>query len=178
MTKTRVLIISAIVFLILLFFAASKGSSQTWFQASMEHKFNQSAGLSVSNELGYNFYFNKISDKIIMSPSLDYTYFSDGCKTNTLLFECLTFTYLFPINTCKDVTPYVSITGAHLHAFMSEIPGEVLHYDEQLGLSAQVGAGVTLTDHMQFFIQYRYFRYAYLLEGQLTQFGLMYTFGG
>ena len=140
--------------------------SQTWFQASMEHKFNQSAGLSVSNELGYNFNVQQIS----LAPSLDYTYFSDGIITHTLFFKCFTIT--LPLNIMpseKDFFPYVSLTPAHLSTYPEN--------RQSLGWSVQLGSGFTLTKSAQFFFQYRYFQYTTILQGQLTQFGILYTFG-
>jgi hypothetical protein len=76
-----------------------------------------------------------------------------------------------------DVTPYFSVTPAHLDAFLSDDFGNLQHY-ESLGGSFQVGVGFQLNKNAQFFFQYRYFKYTTLLEGQLTQFGIMYTFGG
>jgi hypothetical protein len=140
--------------------------SQVWFQASMEHKLNKYAGLSVSNELGYNFNF---PGNTSFAPSVDYTYFSDGTITQTLLFECLTATLLFPIKNC-DFLPYASVSGAHLDTFPV--------HQEGFGGSFQLGTGFLLTKNTQLFFQYRYFDYGSLLQGQLTQFGFMYTFGG
>jgi hypothetical protein len=158
----------------LMLLLVSVASSQMWFQASIEHKFNKTAGLSASNEIGYNFNFPNNSS---IAPSVDYTYFSDGNVTQTLLFECLTATYLFPIKDC-DIVPYVSITGSHLEAFLSPGFGDNVKHQENFGGSFQIGAGFMANKNTQLFFQYRYFTYGTLLYGQLTQFGFMYTFGG
>ena len=172
-TKQDVKLIA--IFLIgMLIFSIRESMSQPWFQASMEHKLNKTAGVSVSTEVGYNFTF---PSNTLLSPSVDYTYFSDGNVTQTLLFECFTVTYLFPIKDC-DITPYLSVTGSHLDAFLSPTFGESVKHQESPGGSFQLGAGITLTKNTQFFFQYRYFAYSTLLYGQLTQFGIMYIFGG
>jgi hypothetical protein len=148
---------------ILLFLAISTGYSQMWFQASIEHKFNEIAGLSVSNEAGYN--FNLTNSGISISPSLDYTYFSDGMKTQTLLFQCITLMKSYRYG---EVMPYVSLSVAKLDTYPV--------YDTEIGGSVQVGVLFDLSKNSQFFFQYRYFKYQELLEGQLTQFGIQYTF--
>ena len=148
---------------ILLFCAISTGYSQAWFQASIEHKFNEVAGLSVSNEVGYN--FNLTDSGISISPSLDYTYFSDGMRTQTLLFQCITLMKSYRYG---EVVPYVSLSAAKLDTYPA--------YNTKVGGSVQVGVLFDLSKNSQFFFQYRYFKYQELLEGQLTQFGIQYTF--
>lgn len=160
--------------LVILMLTANVAFSQLWFQASMEHKFNKIAGLSVSNEVGYNFNFPNYS---AISPSVDYTYFSDGNTTQTLLFECLTATYFFPVK-IADVVPYFSVTGSHLDAFLSPVFGENVKHQASFGGSLQLGTGFMATKNTQLFFQYRYFTYGDLLHGQLVQFGFMYTLGG
>jgi hypothetical protein len=139
--------------------------SQPWFQSSMEYKFNTIAGLSVSNEIGYNV-LNLRNWSV--APSIDYTYYSNGYSTEHLIFKCATLTYSFSTN---SVVPYVSITACHLTKVMEEsVP------KNSLGYSGQVGVGFELTKNAQFFFQYRYFSYTTVLQGQLTQFGIMYIF--
>lgn len=151
------------IFVILLLACVSSiAFCQTWFQASVEHKFNKIAGLSISNELGYNINIGKIG----FQPSLDYTYFSDGNQTQTLLFKCVTLMY--PLHD-SGVIPYVSVSAAHLTTYPD--------VQTAFGYSAQAGVGFELTKNAQFFFQYRYFKYETLLQGQLTQFGIMYIFG-
>ena len=153
-------------FLAIVLFAFNTSLSQFWFQASLEHKFNDIAGMSISNEVGYNF---MLSDKFAISPSLDYTYFSDGMRTNTLLFECASLSY-FPLGVTYDIYPYLSVTGANLETYPER--------NNSLGYSIQVGFNVAMTSRTVSFGQYRYFKYTDLLQGQLAQFGIMYTFGG
>ena len=149
--------------ILLIVLISSIAFCQTWFQASIEHKLNKVAGLSVSNELGYNFNVGRFG----IQPSVDYTYFSDGNQTQTLLFKCVTVAYPVVIG---SVIPYISVSGAHLTTYPD--------VQSAFGYSAQAGVGFELTKNAQFFFQYRYFKYETLLQGQLTQFGIMYTFGG
>lgn len=140
---------------------SSMAFSQVWFQASVEHKFNKVAGTSYSNELGYNFGLGKFA----VQPSVDYTYFSDGNQTQSLLFKCVTLAYFFHDS---GIMPYVSATASHLTTYPDA--------QSAIGYSGQVGVGVELTKSTQFFFQYRYFKYEALLQGQLTQFGILFTF--
>ena len=152
-----------IILVIALLMCGATAFSQVWVQASLEHKFNKIAGLSVSNEIGYNFNAGRFA----IQPSVDYTYFSDGNQTQTLLFKCFTVAYPVVIG---GVIPYISVSGAHLTTYPD--------VQSAFGYSAQAGVGFELTKNAQFFFQYRYFKYETLLQGQLTQFGIMYTFGG
>lgn len=65
---------------------------------------------------------------------------------------------------------HVSATACHLTKVTEAIP------QNSFGYSGQVGVGFELNKNAQFFFQYRYFKYTTILQGQLTQFGIMYTF--
>jgi len=153
--------------ILLLLVACSIAFCQVWVQASIEHKFNKVAGLSVSNEIGYNINPQSAAQNLpVISPSIDYTYYSNGESTEHLLFKCATASWFFSSN---GVIPYVSITGAHLTTFGTK-------NENAYGYSGQLGIAFDLTKNDQFFFQYRYFKYETLLQGQLTQFGIMHTF--
>jgi hypothetical protein len=135
---------------------------QCWFQTSIEHKFNSPAGLSISNEVGYGWSYGSFA----LQPSIDYTYSCGSDQiTQTQLYKQIT---VVGMAKTASIIPYVSISLGHLTVWPV--------VDGVFGGSVQIGCSVPITDKLQYFAQYRYYRYTPLDEGQQSQFGMMYTF--